>query len=99
MVTAAGGIVLFGALFALFRSVWRGREEAESRLMRLSGEHQRIIHLEKLSAAGAMVGEVAHQINNPLVGVINLAQLAEREADNSALTRELLTDIKRAGEH
>lgn len=99
MVTAFGGVVLFGALFALFRSVWRGREEAESRLMRLSGEHQRIIHLEKLSATGAMVGEIAHQINNPLVGVINLTQLAERVAEDPARTRALLADIRSAGEH
>lgn len=99
MVTTCGGTVLFGALFALFRSVWRGREEAESRLMQLSGEHQRIIHLEKLSATGAMVGEIAHQINNPLVGVINLAQLAEREAGDTGRTRVLLEEIKRAGEH
>jgi signal transduction histidine kinase len=67
--------------------------------MQLSGEHQRIIHLEKLSATGAMVGEIAHQINNPLVGVINLTQLAEREAGNSPRTRVLLEEIKRAGEH
>jgi len=99
MVTALGGTVLFVSLFALFRSVWLGRLEAESRLMRLSGEHQRIIHLEKLSATGAMVGEIAHQINNPLVGVINLAQLAEREADDPDRTRAILADIRRAGEH
>lgn len=99
LVTATGGIVLFGALFALFRSVWQGREEAESRLMQLSSEHQRIIHLEKLSATGAMVAEIAHQINNPLVGVINLAELADREAENPAQVRALLTDIQNAGKH
>lgn len=99
LVTAAGGIVLFGALFALFRSVWLGREEAESRFMQLSGEHQRIIHLEKLSATGAMVAEIAHQINNPLVGVINLAELADREAENPERVRALLMDIRNAGKH
>lgn len=99
LVTAGGGIVLFGALFILFQAVYRGRQEAESRLSRLSSEHQRIIHLEKLSATGAMVGEIAHQINNPLVGVINLAQLAEREADDPVRTRALLADIRKAGEH
>jgi signal transduction histidine kinase len=32
-----------------------------------------------------------------LVGVVNLAQLAEREADDPARTRELLAEIRRAG--
>lgn len=99
LVTAIGGIVLYGALFFLFQSVWKGREKAESRLMRLSIEQQRIIHLEKLSATGAMVSEIAHQINNPLVGVINLAELAEREAEYPERTRALLRDIRQAGEH
>ncbi|MBI5120076.1 MAG: HAMP domain-containing histidine kinase [Rhodospirillales bacterium] len=99
LVTAIGGALLFTALFALFRSVWLGRQEAESQLMRLSGEHQRIIHLEKLSATGTMVGEIAHQINNPLVGVVNLAQLAEREADVPVRVKALLADIRHAGEH
>lgn len=99
LVTAFGGIALFGAQFTLFLRVWRGRQEAESRLMRLSDEHQRIIHLEKLSATGAMVAEIAHQINNPLVGVINLSELAAREADLPWRTRELLIDIRSAGQH
>jgi signal transduction histidine kinase len=45
-----------------------------------------------------MVGGIAHQLNNPLVGVVNLAQLAEREADDPARTRELLREIRSAGE-
>jgi signal transduction histidine kinase len=55
--------------------------------------------MEKLSAMGQLVSEVAHQFNNPLVGVINLAQLAEREADNPQQVRELLGEIRKAGEH
>ena len=45
-----------------------------------------------------MVGGIAHQLNNPLVGVVNLTQLAEREADDPARTRELLHEIRSAGE-
>jgi len=56
-----------------------------------------VVQIEKLSALGTMVGEIAHQLNNPLVGVVNLAQLAAREADDPARTRELLGEIRRAG--
>lgn len=98
-VTAFGGVVLFITLFNLFRSVHRRQQEAESQLSRLGAEHQRIVQLEKLSAVGMMIGEVAHQINNPLVGVMNLAQLAEREADDPSRVRQLLGEIRSAGEH
>jgi signal transduction histidine kinase len=97
--TAVGGLALYIALFALFRSVYRRQREAESRLSRLTHEHERLVQLEKLSAVGRMMGEIAHQINNPLVGVMNLAELAEREQGNPRRTRELLSDIRRAGSH
>ncbi|MBI2239472.1 MAG: HAMP domain-containing histidine kinase [Magnetospirillum gryphiswaldense] len=98
-VTAFGGAVLFVTLFTLFRSVHRRHREAESQLSRLGAEHQRVVQLEKLSAVGQMIGEVAHQVNSPLVGVMNLAQLAEREADDPVRVRQLLGAIGEAGEH
>ena len=48
---------------------------------------------------GQMVTEIAHQLNNPLVGVINLAELAEREIGNQARVKELLGQVRTAGEH
>ena len=98
-VTAAGGLLLYLALFGLFRSLVRRQREAESRLSRLSSEHQRIVQLEKLSAVGMMIGEIAHQINNPLVGVVNLSELAERQSGNPAPTQALLQHIRQAGAH
>lgn len=99
LVIATGGAVLFFALFHLFNSVYRRQREVETQFQQLSTEHERIVQMEKLSAMGRMVSEIAHQINNPLVGVINLAQLAEREVDKPEHIRELLKDIRKAGEH
>ena len=96
----AGAGVLGLFYFALDR-VERGyqrQHDLEHQLLRLGTEHQRILQIEKLSALGTMVGEIAHQLNNPLVGVVNLAQLAAREADDPVRTRALLTEIHRAGE-
>jgi signal transduction histidine kinase len=77
---------------------YRRQHELEHRLLQLNTRHERMLQVEKLSALGTMVGSIAHQLNNPLVGVANMAQLAEREADDPRRTRELLVEIRRAGE-
>lgn len=95
------GIGVLGMFYFALDQVerdYRRQYDLEHQLLRLSTEHQRILQMEKLSALGTMVGEVAHQLNNPLVGVVNLAQLASREADDPARARELLAEIRRAGE-
>jgi signal transduction histidine kinase len=98
-IAAIGGLVLFFALSRLFRVVYHRQREAESKFAQLSSQHKRIVQMEKLSAVGNMIAEIAHQFNNPLVGVLNLAQLAEREADKPERVRELLADIGKAGHH
>jgi signal transduction histidine kinase len=98
LAVAAG---VFGVFYVALQRVdkdYRRQHELEHRLLRLDTEHQRILQMEKLSALGTMVGQIAHQLNNPLVGVVNMAQLAEREAADAARTRELLAEIRRAGE-
>lgn len=99
LVSGLGGLLLFGALYWLFSSVYRRQRAAESKFAKLSSEHERIVQMEKLSAMGQMVGEIAHQFNNPLVGVINLAQRAEKQTDNPQRVKELLNEIRQAGEH
>lgn len=99
VVSGLGGLLLFAALYGLFVSVYRRQRSAESQFAKLSSEHERIVQMEKLSAMGQMVGEIAHQFNNPLVGVINLAQRAERQTDNPQRVKELLGEIIKAGEH
>jgi signal transduction histidine kinase len=94
---AAG--ILFFALYWLFRSVYYNQRAAEMQFARLSSEHDRMMRIEKLSAMGQMVSEIAHQLNNPLVGVINLTELAERELGNPQRVKELLGEVRRAGDH
>ncbi len=91
---------VFGVFYVALERVdkdYQRQHELEHRLLRMNTEHQRILQLEKLSALGTMVGGIAHQLNNPLVGVVNMAELAAREADDPDRTRELLDEIQRAG--
>jgi signal transduction histidine kinase len=92
-----GGILLFLVLYKVFSLVYNRQQAAESSLSKLTSEHERIVQIEKMSAMGELVGEIAHQLNNPLVGVINLTQLAEREVHDPARVAELLQDVRKAG--
>ncbi len=100
LLSLLAGVGVLGLFYFALDRVERDyqrQHDLEHQLLRLGTEHQRILQIEKLSALGTMVGEIAHQLNNPLVGVVNLAQLASREADDPARTRELLKEIHRAG--
>ena len=97
-VTGLGGLVLYAALSRLFHTVYYSRQKLKLQFNLLSSEHGHLMQIEKLSALGQMVTEIAHQLNNPLVGVINLAQLAERESANPERVKELLVEIRKAGD-
>jgi signal transduction histidine kinase len=97
VIIGGGGAILFIALYRVFSLVHRRQETAESSLSKLTLEHERIVQIEKMSAMGELVGEIAHQLNNPLVGVINLTELAQRNVRDPQRVAELLADVGKAG--
>lgn len=103
IVTTIGLLAAMGVLGAFYLALdrveqdYRRQHDLERQLLRYNAEYGRILQLEKLSALGTMVGSIAHQLNNPLVGVVNLAQLAERGVDDPVRTRDLLHEIRDAG--
>lgn len=99
LVTGLGGFILYVALYRLFVAVYHDRISVGSKFEKFVADNKRLIQIEKLSAMGQMVTEIAHQLNNPLVGVINLAELAEREIGNQARVKVLLGQVRTAGEH
>lgn len=98
LLVASGVLGLFYLALDRVERDYQSQHNLEHQLLRMDTEHRRILQVEKLSALGTMVGGIAHQLNNPLVGVVNLAQLAEREADDPVRTRDLLREIRSAGE-
>lgn len=90
-------LLLFAALYWLFSIVHSKQQSIERQFTKLSADQNRLVQIEKMSAMGELVGQIAHQLNNPLIGVLNMTQLAEREADNPERVRELLAEVRKAG--
>jgi len=69
-------------------------------------QHDEIAHLARVAMLGELSGSIAHEINQPLMGILSNAQAAQRflahDDVNLEEVREILVDIveddKRAGE-
>lgn len=57
---------------------------------------RQLMHSEKMAAIGMLAGGIAHEINNPLGGILAFAQLAMREIPTSHEAQSDLKEIEEA---
>ncbi|OAI16313.1 phytochrome sensor protein [Methylomonas lenta] len=73
-------------------------EQTRQAYLQLQENQEHMLQMEKLSAMGTLVGGVAHEINNPLMGVMNFVEfVAERteDAKSKDVLNQALVHIQR----
>ncbi|MDI6853287.1 MAG: PAS domain S-box protein [Deltaproteobacteria bacterium] len=73
-------------IFSDLREQLRMRRELEDTQVQL-------MQAEKIASLGRLSAGVAHEINNPLAGILIYAELLERQLQNGSFDREYLTEI------
>ncbi len=74
-------------------------QEVEARTVRLKATEQRLIRSDRLVSLGQLAASVAHEINNPLSGVLNFAKLMQRLITEQGIPPERVADFRRYLEH
>jgi two-component system sensor kinase FixL len=79
-----------GAVVSHANVTQRRRAELE-----VAQQQQEVAHLSRVAMLGELSGSLAHELNQPLMAILNNAQAAQRFLVRSDLNREELNDILR----
>jgi two-component system NtrC family sensor kinase len=69
-------------------------QRVEQKSTELEQAHQQSLRLEKMASIGRLAAVVAHQINNPLAGILTYAKLAGRQVGRQYLSEEKIGELR-----
>jgi signal transduction histidine kinase len=94
---ACGGAAYWGS--GLLRRVRTQEQTLQKCRHRLDGATRQLLEAERMTAVGELVAGVAHELNNPLTGILGYAQLLQREVLPSSAEKRvefLISEATRA---
>jgi two-component system NtrC family sensor kinase len=69
--------------------------KVEERTEQLKIAHQKLLHSDRLASLGQLSASVAHEINNPLSGVLNLSMLMQRIVKDDGIPSGRVREFKK----
>jgi two-component system NtrC family sensor kinase len=69
--------------------------KVEERTQQLKAAHQKLLQSDRLASLGTLAASVAHEINNPVSGVLNLSMLMQRMLKEDGVPKERLPEFRR----
>ncbi len=69
-------------------------ERVREKTDELRRTHASMVHVEKMASLGALAAAVAHELNNPLAGVLTYAKLLKRRVRQSTLEEEVKQEVE-----
>jgi two-component system NtrC family sensor kinase len=69
--------------------------KVEERTAQLNAAHQKLFQSDRLASLGQLSASVAHEINNPLSGVLNLSMLMQRILKDDGIPPDRIEEFRR----
>jgi two-component system NtrC family sensor kinase len=73
----------------------KARGEVAEKSVELSRAQRQIVHMEKMASLGKLAATVAHELNNPIAGILNYSKLVSRELRDGPLAEEARAEVAR----
>ncbi len=70
-------------------------QKVQQRTAELDAMHSRLSQSDRLASLGQLAASVAHEINNPIAGVLNLASLLQRIMTKDGIPQERVEEVRR----
>jgi len=67
-------------------------DRVDEKTRELKRAHDHVLHVEKMASIGKMAAVVAHEINNPLAGILTYAKLLRKWADRGEMKGDKLQE-------